>query len=456
MSATDWALPSGTELLWVDTEEQLEALESGLIAVCAEAGGCCGVDAEWPSAERAAEPGGADVAPKGAASLVQLALAWPERESAVPAMPVVALLDLLALPLASARGTLLRLFENERILKLGLSVKGDIRAINKALAAREPPLPPLDLARVTPLFDLASWRPFFGAGLSAIVEATLPGKTLGKAQQCSDWAARPLSPEQLRYAAADPAVCVAVFDEMCAQHGVARQAATSFPIRAQALAFHNQSLPRKAVANRPDAYGAGQRGSNWSGAMPWPMDNPGVAHVRFVCDIAAEGLARGLRMCGIDAASVQSGCPAVMDPHQWVADASARHGRVILTTDGKLFRKVQGYPAYLVRSGGKQRQVHEVVRFFNVHVDTDDLLSRCTKCNGDFRLMSAKEAAARGGEAYERAPDREYWECTGCQQQYWKGGQFARAMVATERLRSMLEMPDATHQAAVATDPAPA
>jgi len=44
-------------------------------------------------------------------------------------------------------------------------------------------------------------------GLSGLVEAHLGGLPLDKALQCCEWEARPLSPAQLDYAAAD-AVCL--------------------------------------------------------------------------------------------------------------------------------------------------------------------------------------------------------------------------------------------------------
>ncbi len=53
-------------------------------------------------------------------------------------------------------------------------------------------------------------------GLSGIVEAQL-GAALDKAQQCSAWGRRPLTPEQLRYAAADAACLLALLGDLASR-----------------------------------------------------------------------------------------------------------------------------------------------------------------------------------------------------------------------------------------------
>lgn len=39
---------------------------------------------------------------------------------------------------------------------------------------------------------------------------------------------------------------------------------------------------------------------------------------------------------------------------------------------------------YLVRANSKREQLAEVLTAFNIKVEEDDLLSRCTRCNGTF------------------------------------------------------------------------
>ena len=57
-------------------------------------------------------------------------------------------------------------------------------------------------------------------GLSRACEVFL-GKRLDKAEQCSDWSARPLSREQLEYGALDAFVCAAIAAKISKEKGKA-------------------------------------------------------------------------------------------------------------------------------------------------------------------------------------------------------------------------------------------
>ena len=53
--------------------------------------------------------------------------------------------------------------------------------------------------------------------------------------------------------------------------------------------------------------------------LPWPSGTPASA-MRFVCDVSLEGLARMLRLCGVNAASPRRSCPEGKDVQQWVLE----------------------------------------------------------------------------------------------------------------------------------------
>jgi len=79
----------------------------------------------------------------------------------------------------------------------------------------------VELSRVrdTMLMDqvlTAGDRPLEGYSLESLVARYLPDhEPLDKTQQKSDWSQRPLTPEQLEYAAEDAAVLVDLYDELC-------------------------------------------------------------------------------------------------------------------------------------------------------------------------------------------------------------------------------------------------
>lgn len=69
----------------------------------------------------------------------------------------------------------------------------------------------------------------------------------------------------------------------------------------------------------------------------------------------------------------------------------------------------------------------QVIEAFELKISEDQLMSRCTKCNGRFvqRPLTIEEAieAAKG---FQRIPsclfkkNLEFWQCTNCNQLYWE------------------------------------
>lgn len=67
-----------------------------------------------------------------------------------------------------------------------------------------------------------------------------------------------------------------------------------------------------------------------------------------------------------------------------MVERSVAEGRVILTSDRMFIRLQYSDQAYLVRGANKQEQLTEVLSAFNIAVDSDALLTRCARCNGEF------------------------------------------------------------------------
>eukprot|EP01052_Picozoa_sp_SAG31_P014873 SAG31_NODE_939_length_10873_cov_5.403843_4_plen_513_part_00 len=105
------------------------------------------------------------------------------------------------------------LLNTRKIRLLGFAFKSDIDKLGHLLS-RPVPSKREDGTQVVVdiqscAMDKAEWG---GRGqmpsLKRVVETWLPGKTLNKAEQCSEWGQRPLTPSQLEYAAIDAEVLV--------------------------------------------------------------------------------------------------------------------------------------------------------------------------------------------------------------------------------------------------------
>lgn len=125
---------------------------------------------------------------------------------------------MLKLPSKLVKDCLQTVFRRFECVKLGFGIEGDLRAVSAAIGREGGGC----ISRLHNVVDLRYLHrglmrlgaavPFVsGHGLSGMVSATLE-RPLNKSQQCSAWHVRPLTEEQLAYAANDAAVLLALLD----------------------------------------------------------------------------------------------------------------------------------------------------------------------------------------------------------------------------------------------------
>ncbi|KAM7499795.1 hypothetical protein LguiA_024209 [Lonicera macranthoides] len=172
---------------------------------------------------------------------------------------------------------------------------------------------------------------------------------------------------------------------------------------------------------------------DWQGPPPWDLSLGGDGFPKFLCDVMVEGLAKHLRCVGIDAAVPNSRKPETRD----LIDQAYKEKRVLLTRDAKLLRHEYLIKNQLYRVKGllKNEQLVEVIETFRLKICEDQLMSRCTKCNGSFiqKPLSTEEAveAAKGFQVIPNClfnKNLEFWQCMDCNQLYWEGTQYHNAV----------------------------
>ncbi|KAH7287635.1 hypothetical protein KP509_32G067300 [Ceratopteris richardii] len=160
------------------------------------------------------------------------------------------------------------------------------------------------------------------------------------------------------------------------------------------------------------------------GPPPWDPSCGGDGTPKFICDCMVGGLAKHLRNVGFDTVSFHK----KVDPRKLVELAEKEH-RVLLTQDVKLLGRgfMPATHAYHVKSKGKEEQLFEVVRRFGLEILEENLLSRCTKCNGEFfpNSLTPDEALAAFpvGQTLPRQDIIEqlvFWQCSKCMHMYWQ------------------------------------
>jgi uncharacterized protein len=136
----------------------------------------------------------------------------------------------------------------------------------------------------------------------------------------------------------------------------------------------------------------------------------------FLLDVGLGALARRLRLLGLDAAWRNDA-----DDPSLVAQAAAED-RVLLTQDrGLLMRRALPAGA-LVRGGGPDEQLADVLDRFAV---SPRPLTRCTACNGPL-VRVPKAEVAHLLEPGTRRTVEEFSRCTRCRRVYWRGAHARR------------------------------
>ncbi|KAL1532065.1 hypothetical protein AAHA92_32122 [Salvia divinorum] len=172
---------------------------------------------------------------------------------------------------------------------------------------------------------------------------------------------------------------------------------------------------------------------DWQGPPPWDPSTGGDACPKFLCDVMVEGLAKHLRCVGIDAAIPHLRKPDTRD----LIDQAQKEKRVLLTRDAKILRHeyLIKNQIYRLKSLLKNDQLLEVIDMFQLKISEDQLMSRCTKCNGKFiqKPLTTQEAveAAKGFQVIPNClfnRNLEFWQCMDCNQLYWEGTQYHNAV----------------------------
>ncbi|KAJ1288463.1 hypothetical protein BS78_02G091100 [Paspalum vaginatum] len=383
----------------------------------------------------------------------------------------VFVVDLLAVPLADLWAPLQELFERPDALKLGFRFKQDLVYLSATFAAAlgcdagfdrvEPFLDVTNVYYYLKGHDRQKKLPKETKSLAAICEELL-SVTLSKELQCSDWSCRPLSEGQIQYAASDAYYLLDIFDLFQRKISMEGNGSSTMELTADRhcsqMAIGGYLMPmvtkysEKILLTESDTKPHPSRrkeklkistndkckdkvdcSTEWQGPPPWDPSIGGDGYPKFLCDVMIEGLAKHLRCVGIDAAIPSSKKP---EPRE-LLNQTYKEQRILLTRDVKLlkYQYLASNQVYRVKSLLKHDQLAEVIDTFQLKISEDQLMSRCTKCNGSFiQKPLTLEEAVEASKGFQVIPsclfnrNLEFWKCTDCNQLYWEGTQYHNAV----------------------------
>ncbi len=153
---------------------------------------------------------------------------------------------------------------------------------------------------------------------------------------------------------------------------------------------------------------------------------------RFLADAMLGGLARWLRILGLDAA---------YEPHledRAVVPRARAEGRTVLTRDRQFQAAERQVPIYLVQTEGPMEQLREVVERFRLgHCLAP--FTRCTRCNIPLLRLEGEPIPADPVSSRPAVPraallcGAPVFRCPACGRLYWEGSHTRRMRDAVAR-----------------------
>lgn len=146
---------------------------------------------------------------------------------------------------------------------------------------------------------------------------------------------------------------------------------------------------------------------------------------RFVLDAHLGGLARHLRLLGLDTWYRNDYDDADL------AHISKSARRILLTRDRGVLKRSSVTHGYYVRETNPKRQAREVLARFDLYRAARPF-RRCLDCNGEIRAVHKAQILDRLEPKTRRYFNR-FWLCEGCQRIYWQGSHY-------ERMRDLVQV----------------
>jgi len=288
-------------------------------------------------------------------------------------------------------------FANPQVLKLGYGVDSDFRYLVSSCPLFEDAVTRLarfvDLCPLSKqILQIPSVRQKLGSrlrsvsareracieeerGLSELVFLCL-GMPLDKTYQISDWERRPLSEDQLTYAALDAYCLLEVYEVL--KEWVAE---SRLRVNMEPALILSWLQPKKEKQRRKRP----KPGTRTNDILPPAQKREPIPprSLRVVVDTMLQGLGQHLRCCGVDVVILDNS-----GDHARAVEIARTENRVILTSGlpyEKLRTQVPEGMCVCVPCGKIRQQMSSLMKYFNVKVKAKDIFSRCQACNGsDF------------------------------------------------------------------------
>jgi uncharacterized protein with PIN domain len=122
-------------------------------------------------------------------------------------------------------------------------------------------------------------------------------------------------------------------------------------------------------------------------------------------------------------------------------DLAKNEDRVLLTRDLALFQQsyAKGINTYYVEGNTEAERLAELSVRFDISLEVDLTLSRCSKCNNRLVSVSKQEIVSKI-ERNTVLYYNEFWACQNCGAVYWQGAHWTKIRATLNEAKQKLEM----------------
>jgi uncharacterized protein with PIN domain len=152
---------------------------------------------------------------------------------------------------------------------------------------------------------------------------------------------------------------------------------------------------------------------------------------RFVADRMLGKLAKWLRVLGHDTLYLsRAGDKEIL--------AGLHEGRILLTRNRRAGSWHEHGRVLVIKANDPEDQLREVIQHLHLSLVSDDLFSRCLRCNRDLTELRREEAIGAVPEYVWHSHHRFYY-CGSCERIFWAGSHPARMRQRLEEIFSSLK-----------------
>lgn len=287
------------------------------------------------------------------------------------------------------------LMENENILKIGHSFKGDIKVFEDTFKVK--------IKNSKNIVNIEKICGIKVISLANIAKHYLK-KSLCKYEQMSSWQKRPLRNTQMHYGAIDAAIVLKL-------HDLIKNSSSKINIK-------NKKI--KKINTQKEKLEEYLKTSNEENTV-----------TKFLVDDMLEKLARKMRNCGFDTKFLKN-CK-----RKEILQTAESENRIIITCSKEIYISRTKAIVFRIKTGKTDEQLIQIISIFGKHLKIEDIIKRCIMCNNDQFLDVGFDEVDFYFEKLDYKKPLEVSDfkvCKGCEQVFWQGGQYKKAKAQFAKL----------------------